>query len=214
MRVQRFVESLRAFDSHERGLLLAWALGSPFALCEDVRRRIGEVVGRVPPHWAFVAMDYTLNWLYAATRWSLNPESRQSPQPWPGDGALAASQEDVDLVVAWADDKGPHLILIEAKGFTGWRNAPMAHKAERLSAIFDGQLADVFDVHFMLVGPAPSKGLSTQAWPEWMKQGRRAHFVEIPDPGQRFAVRRCNEWGKGMQEQPTHWMGKPRTWTT
>jgi hypothetical protein len=114
---------------------------------------------------AFVAMDYTLDWLYAATQWCLHSEVAKPhrPTPWPGGDALAASSEDIDLLIAWADDHGPHVILMEAKGFTGWRNGQMMHKVQRLSAIFADNLAEQFDAHFLLVGPAASAGLQSAA---------------------------------------------------
>jgi hypothetical protein len=214
MTVQGLVENLRRFDSHERGLLLEWATGSRLRLGEQVRNAIGEMIRRKPPADAFVAMDYTLDWLFAATRWTLDPDTCKHPQPWPDHRALAASPEDVDLVVAWEDRERPHVVLLEAKGFTGWSNKQMASKAARLNAIFGGRLAEHFDVHFILAGPAPSKGLKTQDWPNWMKPGQRTHFLPIDDPGPKLAVQRCDGEGKGVAaERPTHWHSVTRIWT-
>jgi hypothetical protein len=217
--LESFIENLRAFDSHERGLLLAWAVGDEtpdvglrVALNASARNQIGSAIDRAPSPDAFVAMDYTLDWMYAATRWTLHPELKHRPQTWPGSEALTATSEDIDLVVAWEDQAGPHLVLLEAKGFTGWRNAQMAHKAQRLDVIFDERLANQFDVHFLLVGPTPSKGLKTADWPGWMKPGGRTHFLEINDPGLRFAVHRCDGAGNPKKIQPTHWQSRPRTW--
>jgi hypothetical protein len=213
MTVSPLVQKIRAFDSHERGLLLAWAVGGPLRLSEEKRSLIGATIDRRLPAEAFVAMDYTLDWLYAATQWYLHPEVAKplQPTPWPDGDALTASPEDVDLLIAWEDHGRPHLILLEAKGFTGWRNAQMLHKARRLDVIFDGDLADRFDVHFLLVGPAASAGLDMTGWPEWMTPGRRVRFVEMPDPGSRFAVQRCNEVGHGTRQNPTHWQATVRT---
>jgi hypothetical protein len=185
------------------------------ALGEDARDAIGAVIRRKIPTDAFVAMDYTLDWLFAATRWTLDTAACNQPQSWPDDRALTASQEDVDLVVAWDDREGPHMVLFEAKGFTGWSNKQMASKAKRLDAIFRGTLARHFDVHFILVGPAPSKGLKTQSWPDWMKPGQRTHFLPINDPGPKLAVQRCDGKGIGMKKEkpPAHWRSIPRTWT-
>lgn len=209
----RLVENLRSFDSHERGLLVQWATGSRFMLGDDVRAAISDTVNREIPNTAFVAMDYTLDWLYAATRWTLDPTACGQPQPQPLHGELLASPEDVDMLVAWEDEEGPHLVMLEAKGFTGWSNAQMASKAKRLAAIFPGGVQDVLDVHFILLGPAPSKGLNTQGWPDWMNPGRRAHFLAIDDPGLRRAVQRCDEHGTPRRDG-THWRTVERSWTT
>jgi hypothetical protein len=213
MAVQGLVENLRSFDSHERGLLLDWATGSPMTLDKAVRDAIDVKIGRKPPADAFVAIDYTLDWLYAATRWTLEPAKCRYPQPWPAGGELSASPEDVDLVIAWEDQHGPHLVLLEAKGFTGWSNKQMVSKARRLDVIFGAGLARDFDVHFILVGPAPSKGLKTQSWPDWMRPGQRAHFLKISDPGPRRAVQRCNADGVGLIAGYTHWQSVDRSWT-
>jgi len=84
------------------------------------------------------------------------------------------------------------LVLIEAKGFTGWSNKQMASKARRLEAIFTEDVRAAVDAHFVLAGPKPSAGLKTKGWPKWMASEERAHFLEIPDPGPRWGVRRCD----------------------
>jgi hypothetical protein len=118
-----FVENLKLLDSHERPILLRWALGqSDLALAEGVRELIGEAVGLTVPPDAFVAMDYTLDWLYAAISLTVTTDPPDALRAWPGASELMASPEDVDLLVAWEDDGGCHLVLLEAKGFTGWAN--------------------------------------------------------------------------------------------
>jgi len=113
-----FVKVIQAFDSHERGILFQWSAGSPFVLSAELRQRLGDAVQVDVPGDAYVAMDYTLDWLHAAITCYLDPNAWDEPQPL-GDGTIAGSQEDVDLLVAW-EEKGPHVVLIEAKGFTGW----------------------------------------------------------------------------------------------
>jgi hypothetical protein len=81
----RFVESLRSFDSHERGLLLQWAADRPFRLGSALRSAVAQAIGTQPPEDAFVAMDYTLDWLYAAVHGALD-DNRVQPHPWPSHG--------------------------------------------------------------------------------------------------------------------------------
>jgi len=107
-----FVKVIQAFDSHERGILFQWSAGSPFVLSAQLRQRLGDAVQVDVPGDAYVAMDYTLDWLHAAITCYLDPNAWDEPQPL-GDGTIAGSQEDVDLLVAW-EEKGPHLLLIEA----------------------------------------------------------------------------------------------------
>ncbi len=211
MGASRFVESLRSFDSHERGLLLQWAADRPFQLGAALGSAVSQAIGTQPPKDAFVAMDYTLDWLYAAVHGALD-DNRVQPHPWPAHGELAASQEDVDLLIAWEDLRGPHLVLIEAKGFTGWSNAQMKRKTTRLGAIFTEELRDQVDVHLFLAGPAPAKGLNVDDWPDWTRPGAHTHFLSISDPGMRFAVQRCDEEGLPTSRDWTHWSAVPRRW--
>lgn len=209
-----YVDSLRSFDSHERGILLQWALGEDFRLADSIRRDLSRMIGRVVPADAFVAMDYTLDWLYAAMARTLDKAPLSQPHPWPASGALRASIEDIDLLVAWEDQDGKHTLLMEAKGFTGWTNKQMSSKAVRLGVIFEGCLAKTFDVHFVLCGPSPSKGLDISAWPKWMRNNDRVHFQAIKSPGERWFVQRCDQSGKPMREGFTHWKLVQRKWAS
>ncbi len=76
-----FVSALRAFDSHERGILLQWATGLDFELSAAMREEFGDLLGLPVPWRAYVAMDYTLDWLYAAMRQYLKPRRAPSLPP-------------------------------------------------------------------------------------------------------------------------------------
>lgn len=213
-----YIDNLRLLDSHERPILIQWAQGGPLSLGDEMRRQLEQILG-LPnpiPKDAFVAMDYTLDWLFAAIQLTQGA-ARDSIHEWPVDpAALRASIEDIDLLVAWVDETGhPHTILIEAKGYTGWSNKQMASKASRLDAIFPDHLEEDFDVHFVLAGPKESNGLVTDDWPKWMRRDGRTHFAVIPDPGDRMSVQRCDLKGKPTSAQPeTRWRLVPRTWPT
>lgn len=196
-----FVDLLRAFDSHERGILFQWAAGEPFAISEALQRTLSQTLGVQVPRRPFVAMDYTIDWLHAAMTcfrdrraWSEPqdnpavriPGSRRAVQP------ISGSQEDVDLLLAWEDDEVPRLVLIEAKGYTGWSNKQLASKAGRLTAVFTDEVRASVDVHFVLAGPQASAGLDTGVLPPWMKIEGRVHFLEIDEPGPRWGVRRSD----------------------
>jgi len=129
---------------------------------------------------------------------------------------IAGSQEDVDLLLAW-DDPVPRLVLIEAKGYTGWSNKQLASKARRLGAVFTDDVRARVDVHIMLAGPKPSAGLDTSSWPTWMKTETRVHFLKIPDPGLQWGVRRSDPEetsnARGEQRKVWHsWRPVQRRW--
>lgn len=209
MAASSFVEVLRAFDSHERGILLQWAMGTDFAISSRLRSDLGTALRSDVPERALVAMDYTLDWLYAASRQYVSPDT-PLPAPWPAD-ALKASIEDIDLVIAWQDER-PRLVLLEAKGFTGWTNKQLLSKVTRLGAIFDEHVRAVIDVHFVLVGPGYSHGIDTTGWPKWLLTEGRYHFLTLPSPGDRYAVQRCLADGSATKTEWTHWKVVKRKW--
>lgn len=86
----------------------------------------------------------------------------------------------------------PRLILVEAKGYTGWSNRQLASKARRLALVLTKAVRAHIDMHVVLAGAKPSAGLDTSIVPPWMKAEDRAHFLEINDPGPRRGVRRFN----------------------
>lgn len=207
-----FATALRSFDSHERGVLLQWATGSDFELSSQIRRELSVALApvQVPPR-AFVAMDYTLDWLFAATRQYLGAAAAGQTHLWPEDGSLTATGEDVDLLVAWEDDQ-PRLVLLEAKGFTRWSNKQLLRKVTRLNSIFTESVRAQIDVHFVLTGPKASAGIHTDTWPAWLLKEGRYHFVALPDPGERYMVQRSTADGTPSKAASTHWRAVRRHW--
>lgn len=208
-----FVQVLEAFDSHERGILFQWAAGRPFALSPERAQALSDAIGVKIPDRPYLAMDYTMDWLHAAITCYLNPGAWREEQPLTPN-TITGSQEDVDLIIAWEDER-PHLLLVEAKGFTGWSNKQMASKAARLQAICTRAVLDEIDVQFVLVGPSESKGLIVMDWPEWMRKENRVHFLPIADPGARWGVRRSGETVPTVSGEPktwSHWSATARKW--
>lgn len=203
--MDNFVETLRSFDSHERGILLQWATGQPFALNPKLRSDLEKKLGLEIPVNAFVAMDYVLDWLGAALKVLEGPDGRSAIHS-KAVGYVTGSPEDIDLLIAWEDDKR-HLVLIEAKGFTGWTNKQMRSKANRLGALFGAVDNDQVDLHFVLVGPARTAGLDTSGWPTWMLREDRTIFLELPSPGERWAVQR------GVRSEDGTWSTRQADWT-
>jgi hypothetical protein len=197
-------DALRRFNRKERFILSEWLLAPmPFTLGQAARDELATVltdrgVNEVP-EGAFVAIDYHLDWLYAALclhggRW--DPHS-DAVYPRPTGKELTANHEDVDAIVAWSDPDGTAtIVLIEAKAYTGWSNKQLQSKADRLGAIF-GPEGDHWGAqvrpHLVLAGPKPSKGLITDDWPAWM---RSPLTINLPGPLEpRSAVTRCDGSG-------------------
>jgi hypothetical protein len=192
----RLVETLASFNRKERFFLVGWALGNPrFTLSESFRHELGKAIDVVIPAHAFAAMDYHLDWIYASLFLCARLDA---PNPYENTGHISATQEDVDLLVAFDERDTVHLILLEAKGATGWTNAQLASKADRLRAIFgdDGAAWEGVTPPFLIVSPVRSNRLRHSGWPGWMAPGGGPVWLPMPmSPGLR-RITRCDEQGR------------------
>ncbi len=206
------IEHLRSFNRKERFILLCEALGSD-TLGDTFRERLGEAIGVTVPADAFVAMDYHLDWLQMALYLARTPNP---PSPIPkqdvlgeGPAEFNANQMDVDLLVAFDEDAGTKLLLLEAKMETGWTNRQMCTKANRLRQIF-GDPADrsLADPRFVLLSPRHPQRLDTDDWPSWMTRDKEPVWMKLPRPPNLRKVTRCapdgrpSEAGKHLRIDP------------
>lgn len=74
------LDLLQAFNRKERYYLLAAALGVPcFTLADGFRKKLGALFGIEIPRDAYAAMEYHLDWLYAALALFHNPDAGIHP---------------------------------------------------------------------------------------------------------------------------------------
>ena len=86
---------------------------------------------------------------------------------------IKGTQEDVDLLVAFKAGETFHLILVEAKAYSGWTNDQLSSKAKRLRTIFgeDGKKWSDVQPYFWAMAPRDpnkSKRLRLECLPKWM----------------------------------------------
>jgi hypothetical protein len=164
----------------------------------------------VPPD-AFAAMDYHLDWIYAALYLALYKPDTEAPITQPPGNWLNSNQEDTDLLVAFDDSTGCHLVLVEAKGHTSWENEQMASKRDRLASVYAGaKLRDHPEVrlHYVLTSPRRPKKLKG-CWPEWLDVGGSdgsCHWIEMPLE-EHWRPMRCDRNGRASVDG-TRWVVK------
>ena len=190
--MSELIGHLRSFNRKERFILLREALGRD-TLGDAFRRRLGDCIGVTVPASAFVAMDYHLDWLqmalYLARTPDPHPRIRKQDVLGKGQRDFNANQMDIDLLVAFDEGATTHLVLIEAKMETGWRNRQMYEKAKRLRQILgDPPDRSLADPCFVLLSPRRPQQLKVDVWPGWMTRGRRAGLDEAA-PGPRASAR-------------------------
>jgi len=198
------IDNLEKLNRKERFFLIGMVLGnSKFKLDPMFRQRLSTKFNVVIPDTAFVAMDYHLNWIFAAAALTFSsPESGRIYEN--ASGTIDGTQEDVDLLVAFEDASGlSHLIMLEAKGVTAFSNSQFEHKINRFKSIF-GETGDRWaeiKPYFGLVSPRKSKRLHYDLCPAWLKVGDKIPWFEMSIPSDRLTVFGCDEKGRPNKER-------------
>ena len=214
---QKFVENLRKFNRKERFYLIGMALGNQdFAISKEFTSLLRNTFkgSGIDFHdrW-FAAMDYHIDWIYASLL--LSSEATATAKTvdgipvYPRDKAgkcITATQQDIDFVLAFGDEADAsltHLIMLEAKGATGWTNSQLSEKAERLAAIFghEGKRWKYIALpHFVIISPRkPSKRLNVNGFPEFMVPNGDLLWLEMPMPEGLQKITRCDDNTKETQ---------------
>ena len=186
------IELLESFNRKERFFLISQALGN-FQMSDHFRREIGNTVSVAIPAGSFAAMDYHLDWLTAALA-AYDTGSTDKIFDNPQQQTIHGTQEDVDLLVAFRAENLYHIILVEAKAYTGWGNDQMLSKANRLTQIFgpNGDKYDKVRPYFSLLSRSQPQLLDNGQWPDWMKNQKNHIWFELSVPNKRRTVTRCN----------------------
>ena len=205
-----FLQHVRDFNRKERFYLVGMALGNQaFQLSEEFRETLGQALGIQVPETAFAAVDYHLDWLAASLYLTANPDATA---PHKLDRRLiTATQQDIDFLVAYEEDDGCHVILLEAKGVTGFSNRQFRSKVDRLGAMSEALAWDRAKAipHFALISPREPRRLEYHCCPDWMVgHDGRIPWIEMPLPERLMKVVRCDENGTASREGD-HWKVVP-----
>jgi hypothetical protein len=205
--MNHLIKQFKRFNRKERYYLIGYALGNPeFILSESFIKNMQQVIIGLKqpiPENSFAAMDYHIDWIYAALFLCKNKfesiHNRNST-------LISANQEDIDFLVAFPDvqdnDK-THLVLCECKAESSWTNKQFLSKVERFRSIF-GEKGEAFkDIaipHFLLISPKKPGRLDLSKVPEWMKPKGDIPWMELDIPKNLQKVTRCNEMSKNSKD--------------
>jgi len=198
------IDYLLLLNRKERFHLLCEALGeTTFRLNERFRTRLQSCLNDSPrravsiPPDAFVAMDCHLDWIGMALRLAADGPEQAPRDRFPlkniaNEGLVSGTQQDVDLLVAFPVGAMTHLVMIEAKGDTDWRNEQLDKKAARLDRIFSGERPwrESITPHFLLMSPTPPTSLKKRGWPSWMMPNGEPLWLRLPLPDDLVKVTR------------------------
>ena len=195
--MQDLIEYLKDLNSKERFFLVGQVLGNPsFTPAAEFRGKLGGLLEIPIPADALSAMDYHIDWLYASL--FLANHSKPNEIYSNENQVIKAQQEDVDWLIAFKKQNEYHIVLIEAKGVTGWTNKQMNSKANRLGEIF-GEHGDHWIgvvPHFVIMSPSQPRGLSVKNWPQWMASNGKILWLELSVSEYLTRVCRCTEQGE------------------
>jgi len=205
-----FINCLRKFNAKERFILLENVLlerpksGADtydnFILSESFIKKLKEIIPdlNIPNPPSFIAIDYHLNWLYAALTLAFDDRyknisnfkdftiekietktshSSKDPSKDHTYATVEGNQEDIDMVLCWQYNNQYKLILIEAKATTAWDIKQLESKAERLGLIFGIEEKPTrksmnfnnLYVFFILISPSnPNKKPIFKERPKWL----------------------------------------------
>ena len=188
------IELLKNLNRKERYWLLSQALGE-FGLSAAYREQLGQVLNLQIPDDAFVAMDYHYDWLYAAVCQNVGLATAAYDNEH---GKVSGDIRDVDLLVAYQSSLTTHIVVVEAKACTLWKNKQMMRKIQRLQAIFGDSVAptDPLQPHLLLMSRRRPVRLATKDWPDWTKTNGTVAWLELRLPTDSLMVIRSDANGQ------------------
>ena len=171
--MSELIKHLISFNRKERFILLEEALGSKtFQLSPEFGKKLAcclDLKFEIPSS-AYVAMDYHIGWIQMAIYLDSHPDVPIDCIPIEVIQGVNNNQQDVDLLVAFADNSDTHLVFIEAKADTPWDYKQLGSKVSRLQGILPSK---TLKPHFVLISPSSvgeSKHINVSEWPDWMKR--------------------------------------------
>lgn len=191
--MDNLIEYFDKFNRKERFLLLGYALGNhDFKISDDFRIKLEKALHLEIPKNSFNAMDYHLDWIFACIYLAYGSNLLDKPFR-NNNNVIKGTQEDVDFLVVYPHENKYHIIMIEAKGATGWKNEQINSKASRLKEIFgdDGTTYHSIIPHFVFTSPNRPHGLNTESYPKWMKPEGDINWIEMPIPT-KLKVTKCD----------------------
>lgn len=216
---EEIIEGIKFFNRKERFYLISDAIGNDrFKLCDKFISKINNKFDVEVTENAFIAMDYHMDWISAALTIAFKSD-KFSNGIYPngeGKGRLNDNQEDVDLLIGYCDAKVCHLIMLEAKAFTGWTNKQLKSKAEKHRAVFymaEGRIYPNVIPHFGLISINKPRNLDRgYDWPSyWVGKDGDINWLELGIPedmqGMIRGVVRCDEEGR-VTEGGDYWKVK------
>jgi hypothetical protein len=214
---------LALFNAKERFALIQRVLGVKVVPHAGFLDEILEACNiNAKPENVFCAMDFHLDWLYAAL---IKNPLNEEPLPLVPDAAgqfpVTGSQQDADFVMCFTERDGvgrseTHLLLIEAKGVGAWDTGQMMMKLRQYRAMKPAfERNPNVRPRLILMSPKDPFENATRQNSEFLSALKafedfgEIRWIELKME-ETFRVVRCNVEGRPNGNSPTHWKLQPR----
>ncbi len=191
--MSNIIGALHAYNRRERHHLMAKAVGNQGQLRLDVRfltqlensLRPG-LSGEIRPN-ADVFVDYAIDWLFASVHY---PGKEPGSQKMKVTEDITATNQDIDLLVAFEESGVTTLIMVEAKGATRFDPSQATKKILRRKGIFAGAEGKVKPM-FLLASPK-KPSVDVHDWPAWAKHDHQPYYLRFCLPDASRKLTRCD----------------------
>jgi hypothetical protein len=174
------LNNLEILNSKERFYLFIHAIGTPrLNLSKGFIDSIQQLIKKTIPNDYFSAIDYHLNWLYAATHIDVLKDKYEHDNT---KGIIRKNIEDIDLIIAFKENNNTIIIMIEAKATGSWTNAQIQSKLKRLDEIFDSETRKFTIPFLILMSPHPPQNLKSDNAANWTNAEGKFNWIELQIP--------------------------------
>ncbi|WP_224407561.1 hypothetical protein [Afifella sp. IM 167] len=201
-------ECLAAFNRKERYWLFraaTFGFSKTSNLHKDFRTELNNHLSIKIPKDAWWAIDYHIDWLFAALvlylrKGNVSSAPFYNPKTHEDKKAIRGSNEDFDLIIAFKKT----IILVEAKGLMSWSNEQLQRKCSRLKewekfseSVFleDNSKLHLPSIYIVLTSPRESSRVKKCSWPQYVqptKSDKRFLTLHLPGAPKEFlAPERC-----------------------
>jgi hypothetical protein len=191
------IKNLEKLNAKERYYLITFATDNKtIRLGCEFRKKLGKTIYgenengepvRLIPEDSFVAIDFHLNWLYAALYYDVLTDDGTEKEVIPD--VIKSDQQDIDLLIAYMENGKTMIIMVEAKGTGSWGNGQLNSKIDRLNKIFKQSEKNIIP-KLVLLSPNEPQRLDIakseegrDRWQNWLNKNDNKPFwvqLEIP----------------------------------
>ena len=174
------IANLKLLNAKERYHLFNLAIDKKeLKIGKHFAKTIENLINVAIPDKHFAAIDYHINWLYAALSIDVLNDNNEHEI---NNEIFKSNIEDVDLIIVFEKCEGYCIIMIEAKLTDCWTNNQVNSKITRLNTLFDNIQENNIETYFILMSPMKSEGLVIENTKRWLDAKNKPMWIKMESP--------------------------------